>query len=197
MGVVKLSTAGLTDYQKYGSLLAGNSPYSTGSFDLLETQVLTSSASSVTFTGLGSYSDYKHLQVRMVVKDNDNVTTRQLYTQFNSDTGASYAAHYLGSNGSIVFSGGYTSQTRIYTANIFGSAKPFTPIVQDILDFSSSNKNTTTRTFVGRVENAYDVFLWSGLWVNTNAVTSITYTTNGASGIASGSRFSLYGIKGA
>jgi hypothetical protein len=32
-------------------------------FDLLETTTLTTSASSVTFSGLGAYSDYKHLQI--------------------------------------------------------------------------------------------------------------------------------------
>lgn len=195
MGIVKLSTAGILDYQKYSSVLAGNAAFSPSSYDLLETQVLSSSASSVTFTGLGSYTDYKHLQVRMVVKDNDAVTTRQFYTRFNSDTGSNYAAHSLGGTGSGVYGYSTTGQTRIYTANIFGSAKPYTPIIQDILDFSNSNKNTTTRTLTGRAETATNIDLWSGLWLNTNAVTSITYTTNGASGIASGSRFSLYGVK--
>jgi hypothetical protein len=40
-----------------------------GSFDLLETQVLTSSAASVTFSSLSTYAaDYQHLQIRIVSK---------------------------------------------------------------------------------------------------------------------------------
>jgi hypothetical protein len=64
MGVVKLSTAGILDYQKYSNFLAGNSPVSLGSYDLLETEILTGTQASVEFTSLDSYTDYQHFQIR-------------------------------------------------------------------------------------------------------------------------------------
>ena len=40
-----------------------------GSYDLLETTILSSNAASVTFSNLNNYAaDYQHLQIRAVVK---------------------------------------------------------------------------------------------------------------------------------
>ena len=85
MGVVKLSTAGIRNYSKTSDFLSGNAPLSLGSFDLLETTTLSTSASSVTFSGLGAYSDYKHLQIRSVARDRstDN-SSKRLVMQINS-----------------------------------------------------------------------------------------------------------------
>ena len=54
----------------------------TGAYDLLETTTLTSSASSVTFSGLGSYTDYKHLQIRMVIDSISDISV--LFITLNS-----------------------------------------------------------------------------------------------------------------
>jgi hypothetical protein len=172
-----------------------------GAYDLLETQVLASSAASVTFTGLGAYSDYQHLQIRLVGATD---AYSGFGLRFNGDTGANYASHRLYGNGGSVGSSASTSSTRIIavnglpdetrdTSNIFGAA------VIDILDFSNSSKNTTTRNLAGNgVYTDYQLIgLFSGLWNNTNAVTSINLFDPSAGNFVTGSRFSLYGIKGA
>ena len=199
MPIKRLSQTSLASFQKHSNMLAGNPAFIPSSFDLLETTVLSSTATSVTFSSLGSYSDYKHLQLRIVVResaafaDNDTMTIR-----FNGDTGNNYAYHRLNGNGSSVSSTGEINFSSIplgdlvpagsTTANNFGAA------VVDILDFGSSNKNTTIRALYGATNSSEsDIMLLSGAWFNTAAVTSITCgITNTA---IAGSRFSLYGIK--
>ena len=86
----------LTDNIFYRSMMAGNAPvsYATG-FDLLETTTLTSNASSVSFSGLDAYSDYKHLQLRINGKFSSSVRL-----QLNGDTGSSYSWHQIYGDGS-------------------------------------------------------------------------------------------------
>jgi hypothetical protein len=67
--------------------------------------------------------------------------------------------------------------------------------VIDILDYSSSTKNTTLRGLYGMNDNAIAICLSSGLYNQTTAVSSITLTAS-ANNFASLSRFSLYGIRG-
>lgn len=170
-----------------------------GAYDLLETQVLSSSASSVTFTGLGSYSDYKHLQIRATYKeDATGFYSGLLRVQFNSDSGSNYASHRLNGTGSTVSSGALTSQTSIdalrspttdVTAGAFGGG------VIDILDFSSASKNTTLRSLSGFAAEGVSIGLLSGLYISTSAITSISLIPAFGTNIVTGSRFSLYGVK--
>ena len=180
--------------------VAGAGAAGAGAYDLLETTVLSSNATTVTFTGLGSYSEYKHLQLRIVVRgttigiaDNDTLLIR-----LNSDTGNNYLYHQLSGNGSSVSSSGELDfpffvlqdlvPTGDTTANNFGVA------CVDILDFSNANKFTTIRSLHGAVNSSEtDIMLQSGLWRNTASITSITLLYLSTAVI--GSRFSLYGIK--
>ena len=160
-------------------------------FDLLESEILTSSA-SVTFTGLGAYSDYKHLQLRIV----GGVTTtggflNNFRIRLNSDSGVNYYTHQLQGDGSSVASSGFSFDS-IQFHDTLARDSLFGALVIDILDFSSTSKNTTLRGLGGGTNTSENnIGLYSGLWVNTNAVTELDlYDTYKA-----GSRFSLYGVK--
>jgi hypothetical protein len=170
-----------------------------GAFDLLETTTLTSSASSVTFSGLGAYSDYKHLQIRAVGRsDRATAASSLIRLQFNSDTGSNYAHHMIYADGTSVNSAASTSQVgidRIGLTGPTGIANVFAANVIDILDFSNTSKNTTVRILYGYAQTENTIRLASGLWMNTNAVTSITLSERFAANIIAGSRFSLIGIK--
>lgn len=179
-------------------MLAGNAPATFDSDDFLEEVVLTSSAASVTFSGLDSYATagYKHLQIRYVIRSDWGATSSQNNITFNSDTGSNYAYHLLIGSGSSVSSLGYTSRSFIYGGIGTGANSAtgaFGTGVIDILDFSAT-KNTTVRTLNG-ANDINRIGLDSGLWINTSAVTSATLTSIQGSYIA-GSRFSLYGSKG-
>lgn len=168
-----------------------------GAYDLLETQVLSSSAASVTFTGLGSYTDYKHLQIRATLKTNSGSANAIPFLRFNgSSTG--YADHAIYGTGSAVSTDNDTSASQIYWSRLVGSASDaneFSPLICDILDFSSSVKNTTTRTMAGATSGTKRIWFSSGLWNNTSAVTSLTITESGGASYVAGCRLSLYGVR--
>jgi hypothetical protein len=79
---------------------------------------------------------------------------------------------------------GATSGTGTYAASVI-----------DILDPFDTNKNTTIRVLTGFTGAINRVLLESGLWMNTDAITSITFDEYYGSSFAAGSRFSLYGLK--
>jgi hypothetical protein len=196
MGVVKLSTAGILDYSKTSNFLSGNAPLSLGAFDLLETTTLSTSASSVTFSGLGAYSDYKHLQIRMIGRSNrSGFSISNIDLRINGDTGSNYSYHSLFGAGSV-YSQGASSSDKIRTEPAITAATAtsgaFSARVYDFLDFSSASKNTTVRVLAGSAVGG--IGLSSGAWLNTAAVTSLTLIDAQGSFIA-GSRFSLYGVK--
>ena len=169
-----------------------------GTYDLLETTTLGSSASSVTFTGLGSYSDYAHLQIRMVSRGDKASNAADLLMQINADTGSNYAWHTLRADGSNVSPFARDTKTELdigYVAGGNSTASSFSASVLDILDFSNSSKNTTIRTLNGVSNEWTYIRLTSGLWNNTNAVTSLQFFAD-AGNLVSGSRFSLFGRKG-
>jgi hypothetical protein len=181
-------------------ILASSRNGGAGSFDLISTTILGSSAASVTFDVTGLGSTYKHLQIRAVTRFSSG--TNPMIMRFNSDsTYTNYRTHWLWGNGSSVSSdtrqaSGYTgmsvNQDAIgsdFTANVFG------PSVIDILDPFSSSKNKTVRSLVGTPGTYNNVRLQSGLWMNTAAVTSITLLDYGSSNFITGSRFSIYGVK--
>jgi hypothetical protein len=170
-------------------------------FDLLETTTLTSSASSITFSGLSAYSDYKHLQVR--------VTGQQSFTGFpyqftrfriNNDTGSNYSHHTLSGDGSSVTSSAGSSTNYIQMLPLPGSqdANVYGALAIDILDFSSVSRNTTVRALGGGyfAGNQKFIGLSSGSHYSTSAMTSFTHYIDAGVNWTAGSRFSLYGSKG-
>ena len=187
----------------FGFWAASGAGGGAGAYDLLETVTLTSSASSVTFSGLGSYSDYAHLQVRAVgqstVTGNGVVN---VMARINSDTGSNYALHdlYCFNNqyNSFVTSTGYGSQTKMIARNVLTSSSSSYQVgcfIMDFLDFSSTSKTKTMRVLGGATQSGQStVILSSGLWNDTAAVTTILIYV--ASNFAAGSRFSIYGIRG-
>ena len=126
---------------------------------------------------------------------------QKLVLQFNSDSGTNYANHQLyGTSGGAVggLGNANAANIRLITAN--GSvnlANQFGAGITDILDYANTSKYKTVKT-VGGYDNNSDgrIELTSGVWMNTAAVTSITFSFFGDA-VAAGSTFALYGIKGA
>lgn len=187
-------------------MLAGNAAYfpEFESDDFLEEVVLTSSAASVTFSGLDAYSDYKHLQLRITAKNNFTGYPIQ-YGRFrlNAETSNSYSYHFLSGNGSSVTSTSQDTRSYIQMPALSGgtNANVFSSTVIDILDFSSTTKNTTTRAFGGAAPEggASIMDFSSGAYYVNDAITSFTYYLGDPADftyLVAGSRFSLYGSKG-
>jgi hypothetical protein len=189
-------------------------PYRFAGFDsdyeLITTTTLSTTTASVTFGSLGDYSStYKHLQIRVTARSNHSGANRTSGAiRLNADTGSNYAAHVLHGNGSSASAAAYSSATFMRNMVFFGSlpgasntANAFGAAIIDILDPYSTSKNTTVRVFNGSAQTDSRLSLASGLWNNTASITSIEIAPNddgsyGTSSFVSGSRFSLYGIKG-
>lgn len=183
------------------SMLVGNDAYTPPSFESIATATGTGSSGTITFSSIPS--TFKHLQIRGIGRsDGASTTTTYLTLQFNSDTGTNYAFHYLNGDGTSASALGLATQTSIQFRNglIRNSmlASTMSVYLIDILDYGSTTKNKTVRCFEGIEENNTNtqskLAISSGLWINTNAITSIS--VNSYSGnFTTASSFALYGIK--
>jgi hypothetical protein len=173
---------------------AGAAVGQVGAYELISTTVLGGTASSVTFSSLGDYSStYKHLQIRATHLWTGLGGATDLVVRLNGDTAGNYNNHGLVGNGSSVVSiaAANTTHARIgfIASGQFGSS------VTNILDAYSTTKNKTTMTLVGARADVNEVQLTSGAWRDTASITSVTILPTSLN-LATGSRFSLYGIKG-
>jgi hypothetical protein len=145
--------------------------------------------STITFSSIPQ--TYTHLQLRATNRSGG------ARVRFNSDTNTNYVRHYLYGNGTSVFSGGQTGQTSASIIDSIGAATNFFNVgILDILDYTNPNKYKTMRCLTG-FEDATgsncETFLFSGLWLSTSAVNTITLT--GSADTSQYSSFALYGIK--
>ncbi len=180
------------------SLLAGNAAYDPAGTWLIQRTAGTGSSTTISFTSIPT--TYKHLQIRTLAFDGFASTIR---VQFNSDTGANYATHLLRGNGTTVDAFGSASTTFISNASVCGAAtNTYGGVgIIDIHDYASTTKNKTVRSFVGWDSNGAAspqgrVWLNSGVWLSTSAITSITLTNAGGSNFTTTSTFALYGMVG-
>ena len=159
---------------------------------------LNSTTSSITFSSIPQ--TFTHLQLKIFARTNRALNTDYIGVQFNGDTTSSnYRYHTLYANGSAIGSGDGGNNSGIFMQRIAGNsanANVFGSIICEILDYSNTNKNKTTRE-IGGIDNNGDgeIHLDSGLWISTNAVNSITVNAQGgSSSFVQYSTFQLYGI---
>jgi len=198
MAAISFKRSSLENYNKYNSLLAGNDFTFPSDYELLETVVLASDTEGLIFENISQ--DYKHLEIRWVAKSNSTgASTTDLLTRLNNSSISGQAYHSLTGNGSSVTSSAVSSTTLISVGemdqnstntNIWSSG------VISLLDYASTSKNKTVRAFTGTLSNDEYVQLNSGLFPSTNAVTGLAFLASGSDLFLTGSRFSLYGIKG-
>jgi hypothetical protein len=183
---------------------AGGAP--TAAYELIETTVLSGNTASVSFSSIPQ--TFRHLQIRITARTSTSLSensARRIATRFNGISSSSYSSHELFGNGNNVFSQAATNQTYLWAGYTIGDTATtgiFATSVLDILDYTSSSKNKTTRTLAGIHgtinANNNNINLQSGAFLNTAAITEIQLLAEGAltHGFQSGSRFSLYGIRG-
>jgi hypothetical protein len=172
-----------------------------GAYESIATVTATGSETSINFTSIPS--TYSNLQVRINARQSSGtLTVPVIKMRFNGDTtAANYTYHILSGNGSAISSSGFTSMGEIQlyaiagnssTASMFGSG------ITDIIDYASTSKNKTVRSMGGTDQNGSGLSqLISNAWLQTTAITSIEIYGSQTNSFASGSVFSLYGIKGA
>jgi hypothetical protein len=156
-------------------------------------------SSTISFTSIPG--TYRHLQIRYTARSSAASAILNLNMTHNSDTGANYAWHRVFGNGLSASAGGSASQSLEIIAQTSGasvSANIFGTGVIDILDYANTSKYKTSRTLGGIEDNSgttnSSIQLFSGLWQNTAAVSTIAFTLNSGD-FAQYSQFALYGVK--
>ena len=181
-----------------GIMASQNYPRITNSYESIATASGTGSSGVITFSSIPS--TYKHLQVRAIVRNTSAGTGEQsVLVTANGDTGANYATHRLTGNGSAAGAQSYTSGTAIvpyFNSSNGNAANIYGVYVWDILDYANTSKNKTFRLLGGADFNGSGtVGLISGAWFDTNAITSLTFTSGGGDWTTA-TQYALYGIKG-
>ena len=170
-------------------------------FPLQSIMVSSAGTSSITFNNIPN--SYQNLQIRGVARTTRADVVDSLSYRFNGDTGTNYAWHGFRGDGTAFGYERGISSNRMEIDRCLASntavANTFGGFVTDIYDYASTNKNKTIKTLAGMTNYTSGqgfCNFYSGVWLNTNAVTSITiYGQNG--NLQQYSQFTLYGIKGA
>lgn len=173
------------------STQVGNSIILPGDYESIATLTGNGSSTSLTFTSIPS--TFTHLQIRAFGRNSSG------YIRFNSDTGSNYARHRIRGNGTTVTAAGSVSQPEMFGFELPNSGDPaniYGVGILDILDYANTNKYKTIRSLTGvDMNGSGDVWFFSGLWMNTAAISSITIYSPAAAPTTATS-FALYGIRG-
>jgi hypothetical protein len=167
-------------------------------YTLISSNILSSSAASVTFSAIPS--TYTDLVLRTSTRtDLSGGTDVNLYITFNGSSASTYSDTRLQGTGSAANSNAAANQTYLnvaamsigtaYTASTFSNTETYIPSYtasqnKPMSDFSVTENNAT----------AARMYASANLWRNTAAITSITLVP-AVGNLISGSSFYLYGIK--
>lgn len=160
-------------------------------YEPIATTTLTSAQNNITFNSFSGYTD-------ILLVASSKMTTYNgvnLNINVNSDTGANYSWTAVRGNGSSATSTRQSSQTYM-DGDTYGIMDT-TTFAQFNISFMNYSNTTTFKTVLSRATSASrGTEAVVNLWRNTNAITSIVLDC-GADSFATGSTFTLYGIKAA
>ena len=156
----------------------------TATYEKIATNTLGSAAATVTFSSIsGAYTDL------VIVFNGTASASTSAGLQFNSDTGSNYSNTYLLGDGTSPASG------RISSATFSSQFYPNTTIGTAVINIANYSNTTTYKTILTRWSNTDNYASTNvGLWRSTAAINTVLLTGNGTN-FASGSTFTLYGIK--
>lgn len=162
-------------------------------YEPIATTTLTAGTASVTFSSIpATYTD-----VVAVVQAISDGTYANFNVRVNGDSGSNYSRTRLSGNGTSATSARATNQTSLFLADVSGISN--TGYSMYIVNFMNYSNTTTYKSMLSRTNtvngNIGDgVELHAHLWRSTSAINEINFLV---SSFASGSTFTLYGIKAA
>lgn len=162
-------------------------------YDVIEARTLGSNQSSVTFSSIPStYTDIKMI-VNGIYTFND--TAFQL--RFNGDSGSNYSNTIIGGNGSSAFSARNTNNIWIECGWYQASGGTNATSIIDVLNYANTTTFKTLLNRKGITSTSLDANV--GMWRSTSAINSIamSFGAYGSPNFATGTTFTLYGIKAA
>jgi hypothetical protein len=159
---------------------------------------LSAQATTVDFTSIpATYTD-----LILVMQPSANIDDENIGLRFNGDTASNYSYTRLGANNTAgsVSSNRSGSFSRINTTEATGTSASLGKllIVAHIMNYANTNVYKSVLARSGQQGGSYNgVEIFSGRWVNTAAINSITVMQGSSRVFQSGSTFNLYGITAA
>lgn len=203
MGIRSLRTASISTGIKRSDFWDQSTVLSNPQYEYIATATIASNGNNFSFTGIPS--TYKALQIRGLVGTNrSGVGYDSLQMTFNNTGSSYYGGLVYGDSRNYTSNEKYAGNTRMYVGEITGgSVTSFAGFTIDVLDYANTSKSTTANfrggwdvynTGSSSVNGA--VFFGGGVWDNRTTVSSIEITGGTNNGFRTGSKISIYGIKG-
>lgn len=186
------------------SSISGNL-WPSNSYESIATFTATGGETTASFTSIPS--TYSSLQIRWIAKDTQTTFNGDgnMLLRFNGDTSSNYVNHNLSGNGTSVssgWSGGLSGEISLIGADnrsFTGYANMFGAGILDIIDYASTSKYKTIKSFQGTEANvsstSFRITLNSGFWLSTSAINQINLSPQ--TSYVAGTKIALYGLKGA
>ena len=162
------------------------------SYESIATYTAATAQSSIVWSSIPS--TYSHLQIRCM---NKLTTGGNIRLYFNTDTGANavYDTHYLYGDGTTASAARGSQQPYAISVGFTYYTTQFNVFIADIFNYSNTTTYKTVRSLSGCDNNGSgDILLNSGLWMRTNAISTITLAPQSGN-FAQYSHFALYGVK--
>jgi hypothetical protein len=155
----------------------------TSTYAPIATTTFSGSSSSYVFNSIPqTYTD-----LYVVLESYEPTNGASIGIQFNGDSGSNYSYTFMYGSGSSVGAQNSTNTVNVYVGQINSG----TTVLASINNYSNT---TTYKTVMSRNgASSQDVFMSTGTWRNTNAITSLTVLRGG--NFPSGGTVTLFGIK--
>ena len=130
-------------------------------------------------------------------------TAATIYMKFNTDTGVNthYSSTFLGGTGSSALSGRNSNGNSIYASAYSAvNGTDFNTTIINVMNYANTTTYKTALVRSGQTTYGTDAIV--GLWrgstgSSTEAINAITIVNDGSTNFASGTTYTLYGIKAA
>jgi hypothetical protein len=171
-------------------------------YTLISSNVLTSSAATVSFTSIPA--TYTDLVIRVSARTDIPGANQDINVQYNSSTGANYSQTTLLGNGTAADTYRSTNaSTDVALGTVVGAtatANTFNSLEFYIPNYAGSTRKPSSIFSVAENNSAtqYNTYIYTvaGNWALTNAITEIKFSVSSYN-FVSGSSFYLYGISNA
>ena len=160
----------------------------TATYEMIQTNTLSSTAASVTFSSISSaYTDLIIVTyIRGSVAQNQNL-------RFNNDTASNYSNTYIEGDGTTPSTGRRSSQTSLVDFGYLRTAaSTFASGIIQVMNYSNTTtyKTALSRADIGTLATQVSV----GTWRSTSAINRVDLIC-GSGSYQVGSTFTIYGIK--
>lgn len=166
----------------------------TPTYDLIDSVTLSATATSVSFTGIGS--SYRDL---VLVAQHSASSQSYLSIRFNDDSGTNYPIVWMAGVGTLAASNSSDTYDRLLITQSYTNTQDNQWIMQ-ILDYAQTDKHKALLIRQNEQASGWEhTSATASRWESTSALTKIQIWPNytlGSGNFTIGSTFHLYGIAG-